>query len=126
MEQFRLLSMEKSGLETQRSTLERQASSIREDVRETVDSNITLKNKLAAQNDLIVSYEKEIERLTQALSTMQNQVQILTERDKSSQADLIASRDMMFTLETKMDKLKLDLANSDGTRAKVSKSVKKV
>lgn len=119
IEHYRTLSLEKNNLETQRGTLEREATSIRSDVLETVDLNITMKNQLVSQNALIVSYEQEIERLTLALSTAENQLANVTDKDRSSESDIKAARDLIYTMETKMDKLKLDLANAESAKAKV-------
>lgn len=115
------MTSEKSSLESQRESLERQASTIREDVRETVDLNITLRNQLTSQNSLITSYEQEIEQLTQSLASLETQLGTLKEQNKSLELDAKAARDMLYTMDTKMDKLRYDLAQVQAEKDEVRK-----
>jgi FtsZ-binding cell division protein ZapB len=56
IEHYRSLSLEKESLQTTRTSLEREASSIRDEVREAVDANLTLKNQLSSQSSLVQRY----------------------------------------------------------------------
>ncbi|CAL8126970.1 unnamed protein product [Orchesella dallaii] len=116
IQHYRALTAENNNLEAQRSSLEREASSIRESVRDTVDQNIGYKTQLASQNALVTSLEEEIQRLTQQISQLENQNSTSMEREKMHEADAKASRDLLFRLEIQMDKLKLDLADSESKR----------
>lgn len=60
IQHYRALTVENNNLEQQRTSLEREASSIRESVRDAVDQNIGFKTQLASQNALVQSLEEGI------------------------------------------------------------------
>lgn len=58
IQHYRSLTAENSTLEAQRTSLEREASSIRDSVRDAVDQSISFKTQLASQNALVQALEE--------------------------------------------------------------------
>lgn len=58
IQHYRSLTVENNNLEAQRTDLEREASSIRDSVRDAVGQSISLKTQLASQNALVQSLEE--------------------------------------------------------------------
>lgn len=58
----------------------------------------------------------ELQTLTQQVSQLENQVASKAEKEKMLEADVKASKDLIYRLEVQMDKLKLDLADSESKR----------
>ncbi|ODM96005.1 hypothetical protein Ocin01_10673 [Orchesella cincta] len=116
IQHYRALTAENSTLEVQRTSLEREASSIRDSVRDAVDQNISYKTQLASQNALVSSLEEEIQRLTQQIAQLENKASTNMEKEKMLESDMKASKDLLYRLEIQMDKLKLDFADCESRR----------
>lgn len=64
----------------------------------------------------IFFFFSELQTLTQQVSQLENQVASKAEKEKMLEADVKASKDLIYRLEVQMDKLKLDLADSESKR----------
>jgi predicted nucleic acid-binding Zn-ribbon protein len=57
LNQYRALSVENTTLESHRTSLEREADTIRQSAREAIEQTSTLKTQLTRQSTLVKSYE---------------------------------------------------------------------
>jgi chromosome segregation ATPase len=68
----------------------------------------------------VCRYEEQLEELTIRLSTLENQLESSLQREKTASLDVKAAKDLLYSLETKNDGLKLELANAESAKHQVS------